>query len=189
MTKIRQLSYLYCLTLFSIMVVNPAARAEDNAQASQVTSEGGTVWGIVTDKKNDFVMLKLDNETQLVKYVVPHDADPKLVDSFKGIFPVARVHLTYINKVGMHQVVSIERDMSKSDGVVTGEFLAAHGWWIEVKTKDGVPDGYAPNWGGGPEWQSMCNKFKILRKGEIVTLHYHSDFERKRVDTLEIAGK
>lgn len=186
MFTIRLRTYRFGIPFLAVILMTSHAWAVNYPQVSQMTAAGGTVWGIVTDKKDDFVMLKVDGQEEPIKYVVPSNANKQLVAVLKSIFTVARVQLTYTNKGDVHQLVSIKRDMSTPKGIVTGEVLSVHDFWVEVKPKNGVPDGYSP---GGPNWKTMQGRLQTLKKGDIVTIKFYSDFERKRIDTLQVVGK
>ena len=153
---------------------------------SQAAGTGDSAWGIVTDKKDDWILIKVDNQAEPIKYVVPDHADPKLLAALKTIFTVARVQVSYTNDGDVHRLVSIKRDMSRPKGTVTGEVLSTHDFWLEVKPKDGPPDGYSP---GGAGWKAMADKLKTIKKGDTVTIKFYSDGERKRIDTLDVVSK
>jgi len=68
--------FLYVLgfAVLSTIVTNARTWAAEKSQApqvAQVTSAGGSVWGIVTDKKDGWIMVKVDNETEPIKYLIP----------------------------------------------------------------------------------------------------------------------
>jgi len=162
---------------------SPSTKAATAPQVAQVSTAGGSVWGIVTDKKDDWIMVKIDNEAEPIRYVIPDRADPKLIAAAKTIFTVARVHVSYTNEGDVRKLTSIKRDMSKPKGTVTGEILSVHDFWVEVQPKDGPPDGYSP---GGVAWKEMAEKLKTLKKGDVVTIKFYSDGERKRIDNLDV---
>lgn len=174
-----------------LCVTDPLARAADSPQApqlSQTTAAGGTVWGIVTDVKEKIYSLKVDDQSDSIKYTAPDNPDQKLQAALKTIFTVARVQLTYTNNGDVHQITSIKRDMSHPKWTVTGVVGFSNDFWVEVKPKDGPPDGYAMGWGpGGPD-KDMAAKLNSLKKGDIVTIKFHSDGERKRIEKLDVVG-
>ncbi|HVC97852.1 MAG TPA: hypothetical protein VND64_29545, partial [Pirellulales bacterium] len=71
---------------------------------------------------------------------------------------------------------------------MTGEVVKNYGWWIEVKPKKGVSDGYACNF-PFDENKEMMEKLKDLKQGDSVTITYTTDFERHRIMTLRKNAK
>jgi hypothetical protein len=143
-----------------------------------------TVAGIVIDKGDKWIKVKTDGEEDAVKYVYD-PADKKLAAALKGIFTVSRVQVVYEPGDGDARLVRITKAKTKTTGTVTGEVLAVHdNFWIEVKPKDGPPDGYALNY--PPEkYKAVAETLKGLKKGDTITLRFTTDFERHRIETLK----
>jgi hypothetical protein len=51
-----------------------------------------------------------------------------------------------------------------------------------VKPKNGLLDGYAISWPPG----NMVARLKALKKGDMVTIKFHTDVERHRIDSLHV---
>jgi hypothetical protein len=67
-------------------------------------------------------------------------------------------------------------------GTVTGEVQFSNDFWVAVKPKNGPLDGYAISWPPG----SMVAGLKALKKGDVVTIRFHTDVERHRIETLQV---
>jgi hypothetical protein len=140
--------------------------------------------GLVFDrdyKNNEHITIKTDGEDAPVKYIIPKDANKKVFDGLKSIFGANRAAFTYKQDGDKRIIVSIQRQVLKAQGTITGKVVGVHGdFWIELKPKDGVPDGFAP---GGDTWNDP--KFKewrsSLKPGDSVTLSYTTDGERHRI--------
>ena len=135
------LKLLSGLVLLAAPLLNPAASAADK----DPKKEGGKVAGILIDKKDDRISVKADGEDEPVEYLTGDASDKKLAEALKTLFTVSRVQLTYKTEGESRKLVSIKRHVPKATGKVTGEVIKNYGWWIEVKPKNGVSDGYACN--------------------------------------------
>jgi hypothetical protein len=67
-------------------------------------------------------------------------------------------------------------------GTVTGEVKFSNDFWVAVKPKDGPLDGYAISWPPG----DMVARLKALKKGDRVTITFHTDVERHRIETMKL---
>jgi len=144
---------------------------------------GGKVAGILIDKNNDWIAVKADGEDEPVKYLTGDVSDKNLAEALKTLFTVSRVQLTYKADGESRKLVSIKRHVPKATGKVTGEVVKNYGWWIEVKPKNGVSDGYACNFPFDKN-KEMMDKLKELQEGDSVTIEFTTDFERHRIQTL-----
>ena len=152
--------------------------AKDDAK-----KEEGKVTGILIDRKDDWLTVKADGDKEPVKYVIPKDADKKLLDALKTTFNAARVELTYKKDGDTRQLVSIKRQIMKATGMITGEVVKVHGdFWVEVKPKEGVADAFAP--GANFKDKDFMAKLKGLKPGDTVTIAFYTDFERHRILSL-----
>jgi hypothetical protein len=157
----------------------PAAVATESASSKQ----GISVSGNVTDRGDDWLMVRADGEVDPVKYVVPDDASKRMLLDLQGIFVVGRVRLTYELKDNTRKLLSIKKVVLKTAGTVTGEVLHTYDWWVEVKPRDGPPEGYALQFMADPKHE-MATKLKSLNVGDIVTIKFTTDFERHRIESL-----
>jgi hypothetical protein len=139
--------------------------------------------GLVFDrdyKNNEHITIKTDGEDASVKYIIPKDANKKVFDGLKSIFGANRAAFTYKKDGDKRIIVSIQRQVLRDKGTITGKVVGVHNdFWIEVKPKDGVSDGFAPGsqW-NDPEFQAWR---KSLKPGDSVTLSYTTDGERHRI--------
>jgi ribosomal 50S subunit-recycling heat shock protein len=139
--------------------------------------------GILIDRKNDWITVKVDGEDELTKYVVEPE-NKKLNDAFKTVFNACRVQLTFVNEGEIRQLASIKRQIIKPAGTVTGEVVKVYNdFWVEVKPKSGVSDAYAP--GANYNDKEFMAKLKGLKPGDMVTITFTTDFERHRITTLQ----
>jgi len=140
----------------------------------------------LTDTGDKWIKVKADGEEEAVKYAYD-GADKKMAAALKGIFTVSRVQVVYEpgGEGEPRKLVNIKKLKTRVTGTVTGEVLAVHNnFWIEVKPKDGPPDGYALNF--PPEkYKAVADTLKALKKGDTVTLRFTTDFERHRIETLK----
>jgi hypothetical protein len=96
------------------------------------------------------------------------------------IFGANRATLTYKKDGDTRILVSAKRQVLRAQGTITGTVVGVHNdFWIEVKPKDGVSDGFAP----GGQWNDPDFKAwrKSLKPGDSVTLSYTTDGERHRI--------
>ncbi|MDB6037946.1 MAG: hypothetical protein JWM99_1787 [Verrucomicrobiales bacterium] len=182
------------LLLTVSILLNPllspqTASAED--QAAKAGSEkavggkanSGKAAGIVIDRKDDWISIKVDGEDEPTKYVIGDTSDKKLSEVLKTLFSVSRVEFAYQSEGEARKLVSIKKQVPKPNGTITGEVVKNYGWWIEVKPKNGVAEGFACNFPFDKN-QDMMDKLKELQEGDSVTLKFTTDFERHRIQTL-----
>ena len=100
----------------------------------------------------------------------------------KGVFVPDRVRFTYVKGDDGNKVLAMQRAKGPLKGTVTGEVLFSNDFWVAVKPKNGPLDGYAINWPPG----SMVARLKALKKGDRVTIRFHTDVERHRIETLQV---
>ena len=167
--------WLAALALVASPGPNLAARGADK------------VAGIVIDRKDNTILVKADGEAEPVKYLTVGASDKAIAEALKGIFSASRVELTYTTDGGSRKVVGIKKLVPKASGVVTGEVVKNYGWWVEVKPKQGVSDGYACNFPFDKNKDTM-EKLKGLRPGDLVTIRFTTDFERHRIQSLSRNG-
>jgi hypothetical protein len=173
------LKLLGALVLLTAPWLNPAASAADK----EAKKEGGKVTGILIDKKDDRISVKADGEDEPVEYLTGDASDKKLAEGLKILFTVSRVQLTYKTEGESRKLVSIKRHVPKATGKVTGEVVKNYGWWIEVKPKNGVSDGYACNFPFDKN-KDVMEQLKELQEGDSVTIEFTTDSERHRIQSL-----
>ena len=141
--------------------------------------------GVLTENKPDSATIWVDGEDSPVKFAFGDGFD-KTVFGFppkgKGIFGVSRVRFTYAKGDDGNKLLTIAKDPPVAKGTVTGTVLFSNDFWVAVKPKAGPLDGYAINWPPG----EMVAKLKSLQKGDAVTIQFHTDFERHRIDSLRV---
>jgi hypothetical protein len=128
-----------------------------------------------------------DGELEATDYILGDNPEQKLVDSLKQLFHTGRVQVEYKLEGDKRRLISIKRLPSRGQGSVTGEVLQNYGWWLVVKPKVGLADGYASQM-PPDQHKPMLDKIKTIEKGDIVTITYFSDFERHRMYTLQKVG-
>jgi hypothetical protein len=150
----------------------PAARPKQEAAS-----------GIVIDKRDTWLTIRPDGEAEPVRYDLPAEPGRKLRQDWQSIFTVGRVRLVYQQIGDSRQLVSIKKHVPKSAGIVTGEVLRNNGWWIEVKPRNGPPEGYAAHFPSEKSVEVMA-QLKELKPGDVVTIQFITDFERHRIDAI-----
>jgi hypothetical protein len=168
--------------LLAILVSGVVADEKDKPK------QEGSVMGLIIEKKDNMMTVKADGETETVNYYLPDGADKKMVEAFKGLFTVSRVELKYKLNGDKRELTAFRRHIpgNKLTGTITGEVVEIHNkWWIEVKPKDGVVDGFAPGYDTKEKAKAIEEQIKELKKGDIVTIKFTTDFERHRIQQLE----
>ena len=178
------------LGVLSLIALLSAAGLESGAAGADKDAppkSGGTVSGIVMEKRDASIQVKLDNQEKPVTYSIDRSNKP-LLKALGLIFPVARVRLVYKTSSDTQQLVSIRKTGTTGVGTVTGKVLATHGWWVEVKPRKGPPEGYAATY-PKEQWKATEEKIKELKKGDTVVISYFTDFERHRITSIRKIGK
>ncbi len=174
--------------LLVILVAVPALVADDKDKPKE-----GSVMGLIIEKKDKMMSVKADGETETVNYYLPDGAEKRMVDAFqKELFNVSRVELKYKLDGDKRILTAFRRHIpgNKLNGTITGEVVEIHNkWWIEVKPKDGVVDGFAPGYETKEKAKAIEDQIKDLKKGDIVTIKFTTDFERHRIQTLTVDKK
>ena len=127
--------------------------------------------------------MKADGEDEPVKYLVDNGTDKTLAESLKAIFTAGRVHLTYKVDGDSRQLVTIRKHVPKAAGTVTGTVVKSYGWWVEVRPKNGLSDGYAVHF-PFDKHKDMMDAINALKEGDSVTIRFTTDSERHRIETL-----
>ncbi len=185
----RRLFWLGLLGLFGLVAVGWTEAGGTGGKAGQ-PKPGAPVSGIVLDKRDNWIKVKLDGKEEPATYIFDR-ADKKLLKAVDGIFTVARVRLTYKMTGDKQQLTSIVRTGTKNPnspnnmGVMTGKVLATHQWWVEIKPKNGPPEGFAATY-PKEHWDATIAKIKTLKKGDTVTIRYYTDFERHRIQAMTV---
>ena len=178
----------------------PGGRAAPAASKKSASSSAGravetpgqvTASGIIIDKQADSMTVRVDGEAEPVKYALGEKPDTGLLLDWRNVFPVARVRLVSRAETDPRELVAIARPNPRPTGTITGEVLFNHGWWVELKPKDGPVDGFAVHFSGDktdPRARAandaMLERVKGLQAGDVVTIRYTTDFERHRIETL-----
>ncbi|MCE9544531.1 MAG: hypothetical protein K8T25_03265 [Planctomycetia bacterium] len=142
-----------------------------------------TAVGVLTDNKN--TMIWVDGEDAPTKFALAEGFDKNTFGfppKGKGVFVPDRVQFTYIKGDDGNKVVSMQRAKTPLKGTVTGEVQFSNDFWVAVKPKNGPLDGYAISWPPG----NTVARLKALKKGDLVTIRFHTDVERHRIDALQV---
>ena len=172
----------------------PAARKATRTPKAEPVEDPNqaTVSGIITDKNDNRMLLRADDAEEPVKYVLGDHPDTRLLLDWRSTFGVGRVRLIYKRETDPRELIAIIKPAPTS-GTVTGEVRHAHGWWVEVKPKDGPPDGFAVNYPFGKDdarvkaaKEALIGRVKALKVGDVVTIKYFTDYERHRIESLQV---
>jgi hypothetical protein len=151
------------------------AKPKDAAAAGPVT-----VGGILTtDGNTNSIMVLIDGDDTPSKLIFADNFDKK---SLKDVYSDCRVQVTILKSDNARTLLAFKKEQTKAKGTVTGTVIYGNDWWIAVKPPNGPPDGYAVDW---PP-KDIQTKVKSLKKGDTVTIRYHTDMERHRIETLDI---
>ena len=181
MSSNRTILTLICTTvLFALAAPLPLSPAQDK----DTPKKDGKAAGILIEKKENWVLVRVDGEEEAVKFTID-GTDKKLTDSLKTTFDACRVELTYKKDGDARQLVGIKRQVLKATGTITGTVVKVHNeFWVEVKPANGVADAFAPS-GANYKNKEFMETLKGLQKGDTVTITYTTDFERHRINTLQ----
>jgi hypothetical protein len=141
--------------------------------------------GVLTDNKKDFAMIWVDGEDAPTKFMLAEGFDKNTFGfppKCKGVFLPDRVQFTYIKDDAGNKVFAMQRAKTPLKGAVTGEVQFSNDFWVAVKPKNGPLDGYAISWPPG----DMVARLKALKKGDMVTIKFHTDVERHRIESLHV---
>jgi len=144
-----------------------------------------TAVGVLTDNKANVTMIWVDGEDAPTKFALAEGFDKNTFGfppKGKGVFVPDRVRFTYIKGDDSNKVLTMRRVKTPLKGTVTGEVQFSNDFWVAVKPQNGPLDGYAINWPPG----DMVAKLKALKKGDRVTLRFHTDVERHRIEALQV---
>jgi hypothetical protein len=174
---------LSAVVLLTALAACPAVGAADKDKPK----DGGTVKGVVIDKRDDWLTVRADGEEEPVKYVLGDSPNRILLQAFKGIFNVSRVVLVYKLNGDSRQLVSIRKAPTRATGTVTGTVVVTNDWYLLVKPKNGPLDGYAAM-APTAAYKPVLEKIRASQKGDTVTIRYYTDFERHRIQSIRKVG-
>lgn len=177
-------AFPFAMLLVSLLVgLTTWAAAGD---ATKPAPQAGTVFGLVTDKQAASITIQVDGEDEPTKYVIGQGTDKRSVDVLKTIFTVDRVKIRYKVDGDASRVIDIQKVVGQPAGIAIGEVLKVYNnFWVAVKPKGGVPDGYALNW--PPEkYKASAEILKTLKPGDLVAIKYTTDGERHRIQQIEV---
>ncbi len=181
----RQACLIVACTVATLLVGWDAS-AEPKAATKPAVKDNGIVGGLVIDKHDDSILVTGDGEDEPVKYLIGPGLDKRSLDALKTIFGVDRVQLKYKMDGEARRVVAIEKVPGKATGVVTGEVLKVYNnFWVAVKPKDGPVEGYACSW-PAEKAKATTDVLKTLKPGDVVVIRFTSDFERHRIQGIEV---
>jgi hypothetical protein len=172
----------FALLIVAALCCSPFLAVSAEEPSRKEDSDKGIVGGIVLEKKDDSIKVKLDGQADPVTYKID-PGNKRLATALKLIFPVARVRLAYKTSDDTRQLAGIEKTGRQGVGTVTGAVLATHEWWVEVKPKNGPPEGYACSY-PAEMWKATMEKIKELKEGDQVVIGYFTDFERHRITSI-----
>jgi hypothetical protein len=157
----------------------PASGADKPAPKQE-----GRVAGIMFDydRQNHWITVKTDGEDAPVKYLID-PSNQRLANQLQTVFNASRVRLTYKAEGESRRLVSVQRQVLKTSGTVTGVVVNVHNdFWIELKPRGGLANAFAP--GANYNDNEFMAKLKALKPGDSVTIHFTTDFERHRIVRL-----
>ena len=161
-------------------------------QADSKPAKGGKEGGPITagailmsDANKDSLMAFTDGEDAPVKYVFGDKLDKSMLGVMKmgGLFSWSRIVITYTRDGDTRTLLSIRKDTVPAKGMVTGTVIYHTDFGVIVKPPKGPPDGYALNFPPA----ANADKLKALNPGDVVAIKFHTDIERHRIDSLDVA--
>jgi hypothetical protein len=171
------------MALLAAVLCVSAGRAADPNQPKDANQGGPVASGgiLTTDQNKESLMMLTDGEDAPVQYVFAAGFDK---NSLQGLFSVCRAQVTYTKDGNTRKLLSLKKEPPAARGTVTGSvvFLGKDAFWVAVKPKNGPPEGFADNWPPG----EISKKLKGLNKGDTVTIKFHTDGERHRIEALDV---
>jgi hypothetical protein len=141
--------------------------------------------GVLTENKNNVASIWVDGDNAPTKFALPDNFDKNTFGfppKGKGVFVPDRVDFTFIQGNDDNKVLVMRRARTPMRGSVTGEVEFSNDFWVAVKPKNGPLDGYAISWPPG----DMVARLKALKKGDRVTIAFHTDVERHRIESMKV---
>jgi hypothetical protein len=159
-----------------------------SAGADEKAADKGKASGILIDRKDRTLMVRVDGSDEISKYVLPAAPDAKMAAALKGLFVPQRVQIAYKTNGDTQDITSFVRQPGKANGTVTGTVFEVHNkFWLELRPASGVPEGFAL--GAPDKSKDVAALLKTLQKGDTVTLRYYTDFERHRIIVMQKVDK
>jgi hypothetical protein len=174
------------LILFGVALLTGTVGADPKDPDKKGASKPrGTVSGIMTDFKNDFLLVQLDDQDEPTKFLYGPGITQKALAN-RHIFPIDRVNLKYKTEGDDKQVVAIEKVPGKPTDVIVGKVIKVYNnFWVSVKPDHGMIEGFALN--GSPEkTRPASDILKSLNPGDLVAIKYATDFERHRILQIDV---
>jgi len=141
--------------------------------------------GVLTDNKSNVASIWVDGDPAPTKFTLADTFDKETFafpPKGKGVFVPDRVQFTYVKGDEGSTVLAMQRARTAMRGTVTGEVEFSNDFWVAVKPKNGPLDGYAISWPPG----DMVARLKALKKGDRVTITFHTDVERHRIESMKL---
>ena len=141
--------------------------------------------GVLTDYKGNVASVWVDGDDAPTKFALADTFDKNTFGfppKCKGVFSPDRVQFSYIKGDDGNKALEMHRARTPMKGTVTGEVEFSNDFWVAVKPKNGPLDGYAINWPPG----EMVARIKALKKGDRVTIAFHTDVERHRIEAMKV---
>jgi hypothetical protein len=170
---------LSAVVLLTALAACPAVGAADKDKPK----DGGTVKGVVIDKRDNWLTVRADGEEESVKYVLGDSPNRAVSQAFNGIFTLTRVELVYKPHGDARQLVSLRKAPGRPTGTVTGVVVVTNDWWLLVKPKNAPLDGFAAM-APTAAYKPVLEKIRSCQKGDVVTIRYYTDFERHRIQSI-----
>ena len=169
----------------SMLAICCCFQSEVVGQGKDDKKDSGTLSGIVIDRNDKKLVVKFDGQDEPTEFPIDKN-DKKQAKALAPIFSVARVKVSYKTVDGGKQLVAIEKTPTKAQGTITGTVLATHDWWIEIKPKNGPPEGFAATY---PKelWAATQAAIKQMQKDDVVVIDYYTDLERQRIKSIRKA--
>jgi hypothetical protein len=142
----------------------------------------GVASGLMTDFKDNYMLVQLDDQEEPIKFVFgPGITIPVLTKH--GIFPCNRISFKYKTDGDDKKVVDAQKIPGKQGGIVIGTVIKVYNnFWVSVKPKNGMIEGFALGGGG----KDSAEVLKSLNPGDLVAIKYATDFERHRIQQIEV---
>ena len=177
---------LMCSAFLATVVVVlclSASLAADGGEPKEA-KEGGSVTtgGVATGLTKDFIMMLTDGEGAPVKYVYADDLDRI---SLLRIISPSRVRVTYVQEGDARKLLSVKSEPAVAKGTASGVVVTSTNFYVAVKLKDGSMGGYAISFPPG----EIGKRLKTLHKGDAVTIKFHNEGYRYRIDSLRVGSE
>jgi hypothetical protein len=173
---------LALLAGISLLPGTGRADTKDADKKAELKPEG-TLSGLMTDFKDGYMMVQLDDRDEPIKFLFGPGMTIQTLTKQQGIFPCNRINLKYKTDGDDKKVLAAEKVPGRQNGIVIGKVIKVYNnFWVSVKPENGMIEGFAL----GGAAKNAGDVLKSLKPGDLVAIKYTTDGERHRIAQIEV---